>query len=298
VLYVCGSALTGDTFIEQTILFFIGNGSAGKSFILTLIKKLFTIYFKELSSDTFTKGNNKIDKILCSFNNNSIIKISWVNEMDDKKIDINLFKKFCEGTIQFTELYKDGLLDIKHNSKLIFTANTFPIIHIDSGVKRRLLTYYQTSEFTDDVEKVDEIKNIYLKDKELLNKILKNDKIINGLYTILFSYGYKYINKQKIAIPKQFNDTKNEILHIIDDNQNFIDNFLEITNAEKDRISKTDMFECYKSVFTNKFITERQFFVEMKQKDIKYNAKFRIDGLQGCFYGVKFKNEDTNNQLN
>ena len=29
--------------------------------------------------------------------------------MDDKKIDINLFKKFCEGSIQFTELYKDGL---------------------------------------------------------------------------------------------------------------------------------------------------------------------------------------------
>ena len=78
VLYVFGSALTGDTTIEQTILFLIGNGSAGKSFILTLIKKLFTIYFKELSSDTFTKGNNKIDKILCSFNNNSIIKISWV----------------------------------------------------------------------------------------------------------------------------------------------------------------------------------------------------------------------------
>ena len=75
MLYVFGSALTGDTTIEQTILFLIGNGSAGKSFILTLIKKLFTIYFKELSSDTFTKGNNKIDKILCSFNNNSIIKI-------------------------------------------------------------------------------------------------------------------------------------------------------------------------------------------------------------------------------
>jgi hypothetical protein len=81
--------------------------------------------------------------------------------MDDKKIDINLFKKFCEGSVQFTEIYKDGLLDIKHNSNLIFTANTFPKIQIDSGVKRRLLTYYQTSEFTDDVKRVDETK-IYI----------------------------------------------------------------------------------------------------------------------------------------
>jgi len=54
--------------------------------------------------------------------------------MDDKKIDIDLFNFFGEGSIQFTELYKDGLLDIKHNSKLIFTANTFSNIQIDSGV--------------------------------------------------------------------------------------------------------------------------------------------------------------------
>ena len=297
ILYIFGSALTGDTTIDQTILFLIGNGSAGKSFILTLIKNLFTIYFKELSSDTFTKGNNKIDKILCSFNNNSIIKISWINEMDDKKLDINLFKKFCEGSIQFTELYKDGLIDIKHNSKLIFTANTFPNIQIDSGVKRRLLTYYQTSEFTDDANKVDETKNIYLKDKELLNKVLKNDKMINSLYTLLFEYGYRYIKKDKLQIPRQFIDTKDELLHIIDDNQNFIDNFIIITDNDKDRISKTDLFECYKSVYPNKYITERQFFIEIKQKNIKYNSKLRLDGNQGCYYGIKFKDENDNNPL-
>jgi hypothetical protein len=137
-----------------------------------------------------------------------------------------------------------------------------------------------------------------LKDKELLNKILKNNKFINGLYTILFNYGYKYINKQKISIPKQFIDTKDEILHIIDDNQNFIDNCIEITDADKDRISKIDLFESYKGMFPNKYITERQFFIEMKQKDIKYNSKFRIDGLQGCYYGIKFKNDESNNELN
>jgi hypothetical protein len=37
----------------------------------------------------------------------------------------------------------------------------------------------------------------------------------------------------------------------------------------------------------------------MKQKDIKYNSKIRIDGLQGCYNGIKFKNDDNNNnQLN
>ena len=66
-----------------------------------------------------------------------------------------------------------------------------------------------------------------------------------------------FFNKHKIQIPKQFNDTKDELLHIIDDNQNFIDNFIEITNEDKDRISKTDLFECYKSVYPNKYITER-----------------------------------------
>ena len=101
-----------------------------------------------------------------------------------------------------------------------------------------------------------------------------------------------------MTVLKQLIDTKDEILHIIDDNANLVDNHIEITDNDKDRISKADLFEYYKSVYPQKYITERQFFIEIKQKDIKYNSKLRVDGLQGCYYGINFKNDDNNNQLN
>ena len=100
ILYNLGSAISGVSKKDQSTLFLLGNGSSGKSMIMTLTKECIECYFQELESNTFSYGYTKIDKILNTFSKNPQIRISWINEMKDTKMDESLFKSFCER--QFT----------------------------------------------------------------------------------------------------------------------------------------------------------------------------------------------------
>jgi hypothetical protein len=161
ILTILGSALTGKSNVDQDTLFLLGKAAAGKSFIMELSQKTFECYFKELKNDTFSHNNSKIDKILNSFANNPQIRITWINEIKDVKIDETLFKKFCEGKLQTTKLFEDESHDIIHYSKAFITANTMIGIKVDTGVARRFKGYTHTSKFVDDEEeKVDESNQI------------------------------------------------------------------------------------------------------------------------------------------
>jgi phage/plasmid-associated DNA primase len=150
ILYTIGSALSGYSNIDQKVLFLLGIGSSGKSFIMKLTMKAFQCYLKEFQDDIFMTNNSKIDKILNTFITAPYIRISWINELKDSKIDSSFFKKFIDGEIQTTKLYKDKSYNFSHYSKPIITANTFPNINIDSGTSRRLIGYTHKSLFVED----------------------------------------------------------------------------------------------------------------------------------------------------
>jgi hypothetical protein len=71
--------------------------------------------------------------------------------------------------------------------------------------------------------------------------------------------------------------------------QDFIDSNLKITNNENDRIGKTTMYDALKSQNPNKHISLIQLISSLKDKKIRYNAKYRCDKMQGCFVGVLFQ---------
>ena len=162
ILLNFGSAISGNSTCDQTTLFLLGDGSSGKSGIMLLTKECIECYFKELQHDTFSQGNPKIDKILNTFAKSPHVRIMWVNEMKDVKLDETLFKSFCEGKLQTTKLYEDGTFNFSHNGKCITTSNTMPNIKIDSGVTRRFVGYTHKSKFTLNKNEVDEKNNVYL----------------------------------------------------------------------------------------------------------------------------------------
>ncbi len=147
-------------------------------------------------------NNSKIDKMLNSFVINPQIRITWINEIKDVKIDETLFKTFCEGKLQTTKLYEDESHDITHNSKPFITANTMIGIKVDTGIVRRFKGYTHGSKFVDKSAEVDEPNHIYLKDKYLLDNIVKNN-LLNAWFDILAKYCYKWMKGEK---PK-FNKT-------------------------------------------------------------------------------------------
>lgn len=151
MLTLFGSALTGHSIDNNIVLFLIGKGSTGKSFTLQLTLNAFEIYVKELKSDTFVVNNPNINKILNSYDKEPTPRISWINEMVDKRVDDSLFKQFPEGKIQTTKLYKDDIYTIYHYSMLIVTLNTMLNIKIDTGTARRIKSNYHKSEFVEDI---------------------------------------------------------------------------------------------------------------------------------------------------
>ena len=288
-----GKSLTGEAINDQTNLFLLGCGSNGKSVLMKMLKCAIDIYMVELKNNTFTEGNNKIDKILNEFKEKAYLRVAWINEMEDKKLDQSLFKNFCEGLLQTTSLYKDGMNNFKHFCKLIFTANTFPRIIIDGGTVRRIEAYEFQSKFVDDKKDVNESKNIYLKDTTFLDRY-ENDEIYqNAFFKILANYCYEWIeDKNKYPRTENFDETKNKVVNLNDTIQEFIDNYLEITKNDNDRISKNELYELFLSTNPKSIMKDTQLISALNQKGIEYSFKKRNnEGKQGAYIGVKIKEQ-------
>jgi hypothetical protein len=291
VLTNIASCLSGHSTDYQETLFLLGLGSSGKSFTLFLTSEAIGPYFKELQSDTFAVTNTKIDKILNTYATEPQIRISWVNEMSETRMQDTLFKSFCDGKLTTTKLFKDGQYNINHYSKCIVTANTMPNVRIDTGVSRRIVSYTHQSQFVEDANKVNEKKGIYIKDEKLL-KTLKNGNFLNAWFDILALKCHKWLNGYKPTLTENFTETKSTICDANDIIQDFIDAKLKITDS-KDRIGKNEMHEAFIKMYPKSLINNQQLITKLKDKNITYDYKLRnTNSIKGCFVGVRFKTKD------
>lgn len=287
VLSEIGAGITGKSSIDQTNLFLLGLGSTGKSTLMKMTKASISIYLKELKDDTFTNGNHKIDKILNSFINDVFIRISWINEMEDKKMNDSLFKSFCEGNLQTTELYKESVKNFKHYTKLILTANTFPNIKIDTGTERRIIAYSHSSKFTDKESEVNEKKHIYLQNNKLIDDFENDTELLNAWFYIIAKYAYDWNCNKKYPLTANFKETKASVVGSNDIIQDFIDQTLTLTTSDSDRIGKDEMHQLFLSVYPKSHITLQQLIGSLSQKDILYNGNCRYNKVRGCYLRVK-----------
>jgi len=293
LLMTLGVAITGQSTINQTILFLLGLGSTGKSTIMKLLKACYGDYIYELPSDFFVKGNTKLDKIINTYKQLPFIRVSWLNEPIDTKMNDSLMKMFCEGLLQATALYKDGCENFNHYSKLIITANTMPNFKLDTGTARRVDSYTHKSLFTNDPTLVNEEKHTYLTDPNLITEFIEDEDKLNALFKILADYAYGWITKKQIyQQTKNFKDTKNEVISSNDKIGDFIDRSLILTNDTTHRIGKEQMYEKYKHYYPKDLISQIQLINALKDKQIAYSCDMRCEKVKGCFYGVKF-NDDT-----
>lgn len=292
LLYTLGKALTGTSTKDQTILFLNGLGSTAKSTIMKFLKSTIQGYLFELTKDTFTKGYAKIDKVLNTYLENQCIRISWINELEETKLNDSLFKSFVDGQLQTTSLYQDGCNNFNHYSKLVFTANNFPNIKMDSGVTRRIESYEHKSKFTKNKKEVDEKNHVYLDDDTLTDSFHNDNNMLNTFFSILAEYAHEYVKGKKYKQPANFIKAKDEIICSQDIIQDFIDKAIIKTDLETDRIGREQMHRLFMSNYPKSLITQTQLISSLKQKNIKYNCDFRAQGVKGCFLFVKANDQD------
>ena len=295
---IIGSALTGQSTKEQDMLFNIGEGSAGKSVLMEITKESLEIYFIELKSDVFSTTSSEKNKLLNTYQEDKQILISWINELSAERIDISLFKSFVEGKCTTTKLYKEKVFGFHHKSKIIATSNEMPNIKIDSGTKRRIRAFTHKSKFVDDIKDVNEEKNIYLKNKDLVKEI-KSQKLLDAWIDILVEKAHKYINGEKLKYSKNFEETKDLVIDSNDYIKDFIDSKLIIIKKDDleyslSRIGKREMHMLFSEMYPNKHLKELDIIVSLKLKKIEYNKDIRCpkDHVRGCFMGVKVNNNN------
>jgi hypothetical protein len=296
LLMILASAMTGDSTKDQFSLFFLGEGSNGKSLLMEVMKVGFDEYILELGSDTFIKGNQKRDKILNSLIIHKYVRKAWVNEFNEGQIDGPVYKAFMDGKLHTCSLFADGMNAVYHEAKLVSTANMFPSMVLDGGTKRRTEGITGYSKFVDTEDEVDEDNHIYLKDKTILSKIAADTKLIIDL---IVEYTVKMHEGETIDLHKNKNmvETRARILNSNDNMTDFVDSQLVRTKNEKDKISKEDMHERFKEFKPKSLITLKQFIAALNQIDEKigYGERQRnSSGTRGGWYGVKFKDSDDN----
>jgi phage/plasmid-associated DNA primase len=274
---------------DQDTLFLMGTGGSGKSFMLSLTGEAIGEYLELLQSETFEAANHKRDKIFNQLADKGYIRIVWINEFSDKRIDDSDFKNFCDGTLKVTKLYQDGSFTIHLRCKLVATTNLMPNMQINTGIVRRWVGYSHTAQFVDTPDQVDEAKNIYLKDRYLLEKIKDEDNLLNAWVDILAEMCADIYNNKAPKLTANFNNTMMSVIGSNDIMQDFVDSCLKITNnVDKDRIGKEDMKRAFQAKFPDKHLTVQQLISSLKEKNIVYDGTLRCDKVKGCYIGVKF----------
>ena len=287
ILMALGSSLSGKTIQDQEMLFLLGLGSTGKSFLLSLMEVTFECYIKQLGSKTFELGNHEVNKVINTFCANPQIRLIWINELSDVRMDGNLFKKFCEGKYQTVKLYKEEQHDVYHYAKIVTTANQMPNIPQDSGTKRRTVAAEHHSEFTKDDNKVNNNKNIYKAIDDLHNK-LKDKGYCNAFVDILIKRAVRYSTwGERMELTNNFQVTKEGLVSANDVYQDFIDGNLIKTSNPNDKVSKGQMYEMFKLRYPKKCATDSQIMTSLKERGIKYDCQARKNNIKGVYMQVK-----------
>ena len=297
ILYKFGKALTGRSTDDQGIFAMLGKGSSGKSTIYQIIKACLPCYIKTLKEDTLAYSASTVDKVINTFISEPQIRLAIVNDAKDTKLNDSVIKNFADGEIDTTKLYCEGSHTVKLYCMLVLIMNTLIQTKIDSGIIRRMKhgMFQHTSEFVDDKKQVNTEKHIYLKDKQFLNRVKTDTSYRLAFTQILFDNAKKTYEKSFVP-SENFNETFNSILNANNFIGDFIDKYLTITGKEDDRIGKDSMHKEFKLIFPDKMLTSIQLISSLKDQNITYSSKFRCDGLQGCYTGVKFKDQDVESE--
>jgi hypothetical protein len=111
-------------------------------------------------------------------------------------LNTSTIKKFVEGCIETKKLYIDGTHEASHNALITMTCNVVPSYHNDGGMKRRMMAVEHHSLFTNYKKDVDEAKNIFKTNKNLIDEI-EEEKLQDAIVDILVEHAFKYTVEKK-----------------------------------------------------------------------------------------------------
>lgn len=279
----------------ESLYIHCGTGGNGKGLLSTIIEKSLGSYFYAVNNTFLTSiykgGASNPDLYKCK--GKKYVLVSEPNNGEEEcKFNIDFIKMITGGdTITTRDLYKSNISYKPHFTINLQCNNKPDLNKMDNGIQRRLKILNYPFNFVEQPNK---------SHHRLINNNLKNEineqfykQFILYLINIIENNYDENNNYKPIEIPNKF---KNETEQYLNDNnpvKTFIDEYIDITNNDKDRIKVSD--------FLNYFINKG--FKEMKQTALIEQLKFNdiiIKKYQGIMtvYNVKYRiiNNNNNNE--
>jgi len=283
-----GYGLTGETKLQKFITNVGHSASNGKSLIQSTLCKVFPIYCYKVDGDIYTINSKYRQKEL-SYIINHPVRLLFTGELTSKRLDTEFIKDFVDGgVVKIKPLYAEGI-DVKIQCKILQNSNhDMNVDCADAGFRRRCLVQYYESKFVDDGDDmvVDESKNIYKKDEDIINWFDDYPYKI-ALFHILKEYATKYYTSG-LTIPKCIRNNGREMIDENDDIANIMEGCLDITNDVNDLVPKQYIIDLAEG--NTKLL--RSIKKWLKSKGVKYLKHIQINKKRGVWAGVKSLTQD------
>lgn len=257
----------------------IGVASNGKSAEMSIHQKCFPIYIKKLNAETFDKNYTKRHKHIADLLNKPI-RIAYIEELSQKKLDVDFLKDFVDAKqinceIMFgTDETKAIQAKLQTNSNHTFNAKT------DDGLKRRGLIQKYNSLFQKKEDWDGDVENHHYLRVDGIDKPFENVEYKNAYFHLLLQY------TDKLTIPKSCVENFQEVC---DDNDLFKIKFEEtfdITGNVNDVVNWKEIARLVGGAKEGK--EERnKISNDMERMKIKYDKEKKKDRVKGCYIGIK-----------
>jgi phage/plasmid-associated DNA primase len=291
-----GYCLTGERSAAKFLIMYGPTASNGKSTMCEIYKICLPKYCNVIDRQVFIEGYQKIHKYIPSLGRP--VRMIYAEELSSKKeLNISFLKNIVtDDAIPYEVMF--GLnSEIVPQTKLILPTNHVLSFHQDEGFARRGMVHEAKNQFLpqEDIDALQEKKNVYVRDDQLLNKFKTNTKMKLAYINLLLQYSMKfYSNKNKLYIPSCFRNNFKDLTHENDKMKQFLENGVEVTGNKKDKMNKITFERLYNTHMKAKEPFSR-LLGELKRLKIEYVKDHSHQSIKGVIYGIKEK-EDTKDE--
>jgi hypothetical protein len=241
-----------------------------------MMSRCFEFYTKKLSSDIFNLGNEMRHKEIIHLYKTPV-RFAYIEELDNKKkLDAEYMKDIVDGTKVPVRVLYGTSVDVQLQAKIITSSNSDANIKMDEAILRRMVNIYLTSQFLDIPE--DDWENRRFKRKDGMEKMFNDDAMKNAVFELLTKPEYKeFIVPECIKI-----DTK-DTADILNEFKNTFEAHFEITQNPEHFVNQKYFMEVMKIKDCDKKKTRS----ELKRLNVIYNSEKKLNGVKGCFMGLR-----------
>ena len=297
ILSWLGYMITSKTNQQKFVNIVGPSASNGKSTLIKMVEKAFSIYFYKADRRLFSQNFTKIHKSFAQMKNARAV---YMEELSKGKIDSELIKDLVDGNGINNEVMFGTTEYIDILFKLMFLSNNFMNFETDAGLKRRMINIEFKSRFVS-ADKVEDVKkedltnpNIFPLDFGLLKRF-SNPDYLNAIVHIVIKKSKAFFEGGPdglLAIPQKYEALTNELCEENDKFQNFIDNTFILTGKDTDRISKMYFTDLYNG-YTKLTHAASTILTSIKSHNLNYQRLQRADhngqSVRGAIMGIKLK---------